>query len=466
MSGDAPSLTVRRSTGVGDKVIPNQKPFSAQQASSGASLGPMEKRIGAKPHVKVRPDSIVFTLLLAAMAALPPLSIDFYLSTLSVIAKSLGSSPAVAGYTISVFLVSISLSQLVFGPLADRFGRRPVGMFGCTLFALSALGCALAHSMAFLLFCRLLQGVGAGAVTVLAFAIVRDLFSGSAANVRYSYVNATMAFVPTIAPVIGSLLFKIAGWRLIFAACAVVGAALAAAFFFWIDESLPREKRTEFSPVALVRNYFRVMSHRSAFGYILLSALAFGAMLSYVTGSSFVFVDLMGMTRIHYGIMLFFTSSGIVSGSFLSGVLSKRDISYRKMSTVSVFLAVAATGALLVLSLTHLFTVAFAVPFIFLTTLSVGLIAPNAAHGVLAPMADIAGTASALLGSLRMLGGSLAAACVSYFTRPSSTPMTAVMVLFDLLAMISFVTLVLMSKKVPPSGDRKSSMSAGGKNRP
>ena len=291
MSGDAPSLTVRRGTEVGGKVIPGQKPFSAQQASSGASPGPIEKRVGAKPRVKVRPDSIVFTLLLAAMAALPPLSIDFYLSTLSVIGKSLGSSPAVAGYTISVFLVSISLSQLVFGPLADRFGRRPVGMFGCTLFALAAIGCALAHSMAFLLFCRLLQGVGAGAVTVLAFAIVRDLFSGSAANVRYSYVNATMAFVPAIAPVIGSLLFKIAGWRLIFAACAVVGAALAAAFFFLIDESLPREKRTEFSPVALVRNYFRVMSHRSAFGYILLSALAFGAMLSYVTGSSFVFVQ-------------------------------------------------------------------------------------------------------------------------------------------------------------------------------
>ncbi|MGO9313999.1 MAG: hypothetical protein ACLQDI_14830, partial [Syntrophobacteraceae bacterium] len=133
---------------------------------------------------------------------------------------------------------------------------------------------------------------------------------------------------------------------------------------------------------------------------------------------------------------------------------------------VSVFLTVAATGALLVLSLTHLFTVASAVPFIFLTTLSVGLIAPNAAHGVLAPMADIAGTASALLGSLRMLGGSLASACVSYFTRPSPTPMTAVMVLFDLLAMISYVTLVLMSTKVPPSGDRKPSMSAGVKNRP
>jgi len=415
--------------------------------------------------MKVKPTSIVFTLMLAAMAALPPLSIDIYLSALSVIGKSLGSTATAAGYTVSVFLLSTALSQLVFGPLSDRYGRRPIGMFGSTLFTIGALGCTLAHSMPTMLLSRLLQGVGAGSVLVLAFAIVRDSFSGPEAAVRYSYVNATMCFVPAVAPVVGSLLFKVAGWRPIFGVCAVVGALLTAVFAFWFEESLAEENRTRFSPVALARNYFRVITHRTAFGYILLSAMAFGAMLVYVTGSSFVFVDLIGMKRTNYASMLFVTSFAMVFGSFSSGALNKRGVSYKKILTASLSLTVTATVILLALSFTPLFAVATAMPLIFMTTFSVGSIAPNAAHGVLTPMPDIAGTASALLGSMRMLTGALSSACVSFaasLVKPSPVPMASVMVLFNSLALISYVTMIVMAPK-QSSGDLKAPVRSGEK---
>ena len=388
--------------------------------------------------MKLKSDSLGFTVLLAAMAGLPPLSTDIYLSALSKMSHSLGTAESAAGYTLSIFLAGFSLSQLFFGPMSDRLGRRPVGIFGCVLFTCSAFGCALSHSMAVLLFWRVWQGIGAGAVTVLAFAVVRDLFSGNDARQRLAYVNAAMAFVPMVAPVLGSLLLRLAGWRSIFVLMAVLGLLLALGFGFGLEESLPPAQRVTYSPAGLARNYLRILSTRSVFGYCLLTSFTFGSMLAYVTGSSFVFIDTMGMSGTRYGMMLFFTAGAIVAGSTLSGLLSKRDISYNSVLSFSLWLNIAAPCALFLLGLTHWFTVATALPLIMLTTLAVGLITPNAAHGALAPMGEIAGTAAAMLGSVRMLGGSVASAGVSFLRFAPPTSMTSVMLLFGVLAMASY----------------------------
>jgi MFS transporter, DHA1 family, multidrug resistance protein len=399
--------------------------------------------------MKLKPTSFGFTLLLASLAATPPMSTDLFLPALPVIGQALGGTPASGGYTISIFLASFAFSQLVFGPLSDRFGRRPVGLGGCALFAVAGIGCTLAHSMPVLLGWRLVQGIGAGAAAVLAFAIVRDLFTGSAVRVRLAYVNATVAFAPMLAPTIGALVYRVAGWRATCAVLAIAGVAMTVAVLFGFAESLDSRNRSKLSVAVLLRNYSRVVSQPSVLGYCLLNTFHAGVMLAHVAGSPFVYINLLGVSRAGFGGFFFLTAAGIMAGASLAGALSKRAVADGKVVAVGLSVNLLATCSLLALSLSHRFSLATAVPLLIATTFSIGLVAPSAAHGVLAPLADMAGTAAAAMGCLRMLGGAIASALVPAYADGTATPMTAVMALGSALAAISYVAL---ARRFGPDG--------------
>jgi MFS transporter, DHA1 family, multidrug resistance protein len=399
--------------------------------------------------MRIRPNSLGFTLLLGALAALPPLAIDMGLPALAALGTSFNASSAATGLTLSLFMAGFAIAQLVFGPFSDRYGRRPILLVGCGVFALANLMCAIAPSMNALIVWRFIAGAGAGAATVLEMAIVRDLFEGSAARAQFSYINLVMSIAPMIAPTIGAGVLFIADWRSIYGVLAVAGFVLLITIAIGFGESIPRCDKTAIAPHRLVNSYLRVLSDRICVGYALVNGLSFGCLFAYVAGSPLVLIDVLGISTTVYGWVFASTALATMAGSFLNGRLSVRGVPPSRLLKVGLRLAVVSAIALLLVSISNNVRVVTLMPLLVLNTFCFGLIAPNAKHGALQPLPDVAGVAAAVLGFMQMLlGGTFASALVAFlYDGQTATAMTSVMTLFALAAISAYTTIVRPAEK-------------------
>jgi MFS transporter, DHA1 family, multidrug resistance protein len=363
--------------------------------------------------VRIRPDSTAFIILLSALGGLTPLSIDMGLPALHSISRSLHVPPASAALTLSVFLVGFAFGPVVLGPLSDRYGRRPILLAGSSLFALAGVGCALAPSLSILLFWRLLEGIGAGAGSTLSLAVVRDLFDGATARVRLSYVGTVTSFAPMIAPTLGAIVLAWLGWRSIYGFLAGAGLVLVLAIFFGFAESHPRIDATALHPEKLAANYARIFRNRLCLGYTLVASLNFGCMFSYISSSPLVMMGVLGVSPTYYGWTFAATALGIMGGAFLNGRLNARGFSPHTLLNFGLCLSVISAVLLCMVSCSEWVAVATVLPLLMVNTFSIGFIGPNATQGVMHPVPEIAGVASAVLGSIRMLVGALAGVVVA-----------------------------------------------------
>jgi DHA1 family bicyclomycin/chloramphenicol resistance-like MFS transporter len=391
--------------------------------------------------LKLSRHSPVFTVFIAATAALPPLSIDMVLPAISILAAGMGVEPSRAGLCISLFLLGFAISQLALGPVSDRVGRRPVLLASCTLFAGTGLGCAVAGSMGPLLAFRLLQGIGAGGCNVVIFAIVRDLYEGAEVRSKLATANAMVGLAPMAAPGLGALMLGLAGWRGLFGLLATAGLVLLAACALALEESIGSHRRKA-GAAELAKGYLRVLAARPVLGCALIAGLTFGLLQAYVIGSSFLFLDYLRLTPKAYAAAFSAIASGQIWGALAAGRCARRGIGYAATLRFGILMGLAGSLALLALGLAGRISVATAVPTLLVVTTALGLVTPTAAHGVLAPMAQAAGTASAILGCLRMAGGALASALVALFTHGTPAAMIAVMLLFAAAALACWHGLV------------------------
>lgn len=391
--------------------------------------------------MKIAKDSFVFTVLVAAMVALPPLSIDMVLPAIPTIGVELGGGAARAGLAISLFLIGFALSQLVLGPVSDRVGRRPVLLLSCVLFAGGGAGCAFAGSVRLLLALRLVQGIGAGGCTATIFAVVRDLFEGAAVRSKLAAANAIMGLAPMVAPSLGALMLGLFGWRGLFAFLGAGGVALLVSCFFAVEESIG-DNRRRVGAGQLALGYARVLSVRSVLGCAVISGLSFGFLQAYVIGSSFLFLGYLHLAPKVYALVFAVIASGQIWGAIAAGRCAARGVSYQTTVLVGILMGLGGSLLFLVLGLMNAVSVPTAIPTLLIVTTSLGLITPTAAHGVLAPMPHVAGTASAVLGFVRMSGGALASALVALSTKGSPEAMTAVMIGFSAAALATWVALV------------------------
>ena len=355
------------------------------------------------------PNSIWLTILLGGLAALPPLAIDLALPALPQIGEQLHGSAAGAGLTLSLFMAGFASTQLALGPLSDWIGRRPVLIGGMLVFTLGGLGCAFAPTLPILLLKRLLQGAGAAAGSVMAYAIVRDLFQGRAAREKFAAVAVVSSVAPVIGPTLGALILTVTDWRGIYAVLTVAGLLLTVGVVFGLNETKPR-----FAGVrpGLVASYRQVLGHRRVSGFIVANALGFGCMFAYVAGSPLVFVGVMGVSTTSFALLFAATAGTALLGSALAGRLAKAgvppDVPLRAGIAAQALSALALIPALLMTPRIELL-----LPLMMVGTFSRGLFVPTATHAAMEPLPELAGSTAAVLGCLQMAVGAVSSALVA-----------------------------------------------------
>jgi DHA1 family bicyclomycin/chloramphenicol resistance-like MFS transporter len=392
--------------------------------------------------VRIPPASFGFTLLLGFLVALPSFGIDMSLPALTATGAALHVAPAQVGLMMSVFMLGFAIAPLFYGPVSDRYGRKPVVLFACVLFIVAGIGCSFAQSLTALLAWRVVQGAGAGASMTVALAIARDLFEGQAARTKFSQVAVAMMVVPMIAPTLGAALLALGGWRLIHAVLAGVGLLLLLAISWGFGESARLDPANRLTPSVIARNYVRVLTHPLCLGYILVNAAAFGTLFAYVSGSSLFLINVVGLRPDQFGVVFAVTSLGIMAASFLNGRLSSWGVSPGYPLAAGLVVAAGSAVLLLAMTLAGWMPLPLVIPLLVLASLGFGLIAPNAMAGAMQPLPEIAGAAGAATGFVQMTIGAIASGCVTaLYDGHSALSMTAIMAVCSLVALVSYLWL-------------------------
>ncbi|MEI8146985.1 MAG: multidrug effflux MFS transporter, partial [Alphaproteobacteria bacterium] len=348
-----------------------------------------------------RPDTLALTALLGLLTAFGPLSTDMYLPSLPDIGRALNASTAKVQLTLSAFLVGFAIGQVIFGPISDRYGRKPVLLASLALYALASIACALATTIDLLIIARFVQAIGACGPIVLARAIVRDLYSGPRAGRELSIMGTIMGIVPALAPILGGLLHIAFGWTSSFWFTGLFGLITMVIVVARLPETVLERSTAPISPLGIIRTYGTILKNRAFVAYTTMFAATYGGLFSFISGSSFVLQDLYGLSPDAYGAAFGFTVIGFISGTLIGTRLVQR----RGLN------AALRLGVLLLLtaSATMILGVALAIPSAFavlvpmaIYTGGVGLMMPNSMAGALTPFPDRAGAASSLVGFLQM----------------------------------------------------------------
>jgi MFS transporter, DHA1 family, multidrug resistance protein len=377
---------------------------------------------------RLRPHTVAFTFLLGALATLASFATDMGLPVLGEMAASLGVAPGRAALSLSVFMAGFALGPLVFGPVSDHVGRRPVLLTGVAAFAtFGALG-AFSRTLGAVLLWRFLMGIGAGSCQVLVVAMVRDLFTGVEARVRQSYVNLAAGIAPIIAPTLGVAVATLGGWRAIYSALAIGGIVLLTIAALQLGETLPPTPHDSFEVRRALEGYERVLRQRVSMGYAAVIALNFGSLFAYVSGSSLVLIGILGVSRRVYGLLFAVTSFGLMVGALSNARLSRRGVSHATLIRWGLGIIVSTAVLLLVLTLAGAITVWVLVSLAVVGFVGQGIVRPNAVQGALEPVPESAGVASAVVSGLQMLvGGASSAIVAAWFDGRSAISVTAMM---------------------------------------
>lgn len=384
-----------------------------------------------------------FFLIVGALTAFAPLSIDMYLPALPAIARDFHTGPSQVQLTLTAFLAGIALGQLLAGPISDAVGRRRPLFFGVIGYVAASLLCAVAPSVFALAGLRLVQGLTGAAGVVIARAIVRDKHTGVAAARYFSLLMLITGLAPILAPSLGGQLLRATSWRGVFLVLALIGALVGVAAAAGLRETLPPERRR----VGSLRDTgraFRSLFHDSLFvAYAVAGSLAFAAIFTYISGSSFVLQGIYGLSPQTYALVFGLNALGLVAGTQINRRLAgavpiARLLRYGLTTvTVAALALLAAVGA-------HAFGLAGVLVPLFVIMFSLGFVLPNGMALALTLHPEAAGTASALLGAMQMGSGAAVAPLVGVAGTGTALPMAVVMAV---LGVTSLTCLLVLTRR-------------------
>lgn len=385
-------------------------------------------------------------LILGALSAFGPLAIDFYLPAFPAMAQAFGTDEKHVQTTLAAYFLGLSLGQLAYGPVADRFGRRTPLLFGITLFTLASLACAYAPNLQTLVLARFVQALGGCAGIVLSRAIVSDKCDPVASAKVFSQLMLVMGLAPILAPMLGGVLVNVSGWQSIFLALSLFSAACLLAVSLGLPESLPPDMPRQPLSGAL-RQYLRLLGDRVFLGHALTGGIAIAGMFAYIAGSPFVFIKLYGVPAEHYGWLFGTNAAGfILMAQVNARLLAKRGPAFLLARAVWLYL-LAGLALLCVAALRPESLWPLLVP-LFLCIASLGCIIPNASACAMSGQGARAGSASALMGCAQFSVAAGAAALVGVLHDGSAVPMALVISLCGVLVVsVAMLTRRLQARR-------------------
>lgn len=371
-----------------------------------------------------RREKLVYILLLGALTALGPFTIDLYLPAFPALESSFNVSEAAIQLTLTGTTVGFGVGQLVVGPFSDKVGRRLPLILATALHISSSLGAALATDIGMLSVFRVLMGIGAAGGGVVAMAMVRDLFHGYAMVRMFSRMSLVNGLAPILAPVIGSQLLLVFLWPGIFYFLAAYGLLVIVASIFFIRETLPAEQRGK-SAVTVGQRYKKVLTDRIFVGMVLVGSLNFGGLFAYLSASTFLFQKVYGFSPQEYGVLFGINSLGIVAGVQISSRLIKRIAPQWIVAGATLFM-LCMSALIIVLDLFHVGLWGTLVPLWFYIC-ATGFMFPCVQVLSLANHGAQAGTAASLLGASQFMMAGIVPPVVGWLGVTSAVPMGAVM---------------------------------------
>ncbi|WP_345811417.1 Bcr/CflA family multidrug efflux MFS transporter [Paraburkholderia sp. PREW-6R] len=357
-----------------------------------------------------RPDGRLI-LLLGALAACGPISIDMYLPSLPTIAQAFAISTGAAQATLTSFMFGFSIGMLLYGPLSDTYGRRPVLLGGIIMYALASVACALSFSIGTLVTFRFVQALGAGAASVLARAIARDAHGPADAARVLSMLAIVTSIGPLLAPLIGGQLLLLGGWRVVFIVLTLFGGVCAVTAFLKVPETWPREKRAQSALLQSFGAYGKLLRDPVAWGHMLCGGMAFASMFAYITATPFVYIEYFHVPAQHYGFLFALNIVGIMLGNFMNTRLVGRLGSLPIISFAASVSCIASLFVCLV-SLTGWGGLWSIVLGLFFVVGVVGLLSANCTTDLMHRYPVNAGAAAAVFGAVQLALGALSSLAV------------------------------------------------------
>lgn len=379
------------------------------------------------------------TALLAALTGIGPLTTDMYVPSLPEIATNLDATTAQTQLTISTYLVGFAVGQIIWGPFADRHGRRPVLLVALGLYIAATVVAALAPTIEVLVAARVVQGIGGSGGIVLGRAVVRDLYSGARAGREMSVISAVMALAPVVAPALGGVLETAFGWRSTFYLLVVAGVLLAAMVFALLPETLRIRADEPVSPGSILRSFRVLVKSPSYLAYAAIAVTTYAGLFAWISGASFVLQGLFGLDAFVFGLAFAAASAGYMVGAMIAArIVGRLGLD----GTIGIGAAAQAFGGLCMVAAV---ASGHASAFTLVATVAIylggmGLVLPQAAAGALTRFPERAGAASSLVGFVQQSGAAIVGALVGLALGASAWPLALTIAIVGVLVLLAWVT--------------------------
>jgi len=383
----------------------------------------------------LRPNTIALTALLALLTAFGPVATDMYIPSMPDIGRSLDAGASAVQLTLSAYLVAFAVGQLVYGPISDRYGRKPVLLAALVLFCIASLACAVASSIEMLIAARALQALGGCGAIVLPRAIVRDLYAGERAGRELSRMGAIMSFAPVIAPLIGAIVQAEFGWHANFLIIVFIGIVATVVAWRSLPETLHCRSAAPISITSILQSYRTLAGNRSLLAHLGIVACSYAGLFAWISGSPFVLQNLYGLSPVSFGIAFAAASIGsLTGGAIATSLVTRVGLDW----TIGLGTLCLATGGLAMVAGQALGFAPIASLVVSMVVYQIGLMLalPQAIAGAMTPFPDRAGTASSLIGVVQQISAALLGTVVGHTVGQSAWPLAGAIATMGCLSFI------------------------------